>query len=288
MRSSPSSSSVLDRRSAQDFIVRLDADHPGFRDAAYRSRRDAIARAALEHQACEPAPTIDYEPEEDAAWQTILGALAPLHERLVATPMRRLDERLALSRDRLPQLAEVSELTEAATGFRLVPVAGLATPRAFLEALGEGLFPCTQYLRHHARPLYTPEPDVVHELVGHAASLLDERLTRLFRRWGRAAAVASDEELVAIGRVFWHALEFGAVREGGELRAVGAGLLSSCGELASFRSKAELCRWDLDRMAGTPYDPTDYQPRIFVASSWTEFLESLEGWPALRELLQRS
>lgn len=269
---------VLDPPVPQSSLVELDADHPGFRDPVYRRRREAIALRALEHEPGRPAPLVRYTRAEDEVWRRVLDALAPLHERFAAEPLRALLEELNLPRRRVPQLAELSRRTEAASGFRLVPVAGLARPRAFLEALGTGEFHCTQYLRHAARPLYTPEPDLIHETVGHVATLLDERLGGLQRRFGARVAGANEDEAERLCRLFWHALEFGAVRERGEVKAVGAGLLSSCGELSTFRDRAELRPWDLAEMAETPYDPTDHQPVIFVADSWDELLESFEDF----------
>ena len=268
---------VLDPPAPAGFLVELDADHPGFRDPTYRARRDAVARHALEHEPGTPATLLRYTGRELSVWRQVLTALGPLHERFVATPLRKLLAELNLPRRRVPQLAELSARTEAATGFRLVPVAGLAQPLAFLEALGRGEFHCTQYLRHHARPLYTPEPDLLHETVGHVATLLDGRLANLQRRIGKRVASAEPEEQQRLSRVFWHAVEFGAVLEDGRVKAVGAGLLSSCSELSSFCEKAELLDWDLELMAETDYDPTDHQPRIFVADSWNAWLESLEA-----------
>jgi phenylalanine-4-hydroxylase len=69
----------------------------------------------------------------------------------------------------------------------MLPVGGLISGRAFLSAMGHGVFLSTQYMRHHSVPLYTPEPDVVHELVGHAASLFHPGLVKLSRRFGEAA-----------------------------------------------------------------------------------------------------
>ena len=144
------------------------------------------------------------------------------------------------------------------------------TPREFMERLSERTFLATQYIRHASRPLYTPEPDVVHELVGHAATFCHPEFARLNRLFGKAADVADDERLSRIARLYWYTLEFGACREGRDVKVVGAGLLSSFGELGRFETACELRAFDPDAIASTKYNPTDYQKTLFVADSFAE------------------
>jgi phenylalanine-4-hydroxylase len=149
--------------------------------------------------------------------------------------------------------------------------------------LGRGVFLSTQYIRHHSMPLYTPEPDVVHELIGHATSFFRPEIVRLTRLFGEAALNADEETLRQLERVYWYTLEFGVAREGGDVKAYGAGLLSSFGELGRFASHAELKRFDLSEIARTNYDPTNYQKVLFVAPSFSEMEKRVGGW--LEEVL---
>ncbi len=258
-------------------LVALDRDHPGFRDAAYRARRDAIAASALAYRSG-PVPAVPYTEAEHGVWQQIWRALDPLHQSWAPRGFLVLHRRLALSRDRIPQLEEVNRRLVDVCGFRMQPVAGLIEPRAFLSRLADDHFLATQYIRHHSTPLYTPEPDVVHELIGHAASFTHPMIVELNRAFGRAARVATDAAVQRLERVYWWTMEFGALRENGALKAFGAGLLSSFGELGSFAERAALRPFDVDAMARTDYDPTDYQPQIFVADSWEEMYYELAEW----------
>ena len=155
---------------------------------------------------------------------------------------------------------------------------GLVKVRTFLSLLGDGVFPSTQYIRHHSRPLYTPEPDVVHELIGHMASLAHPGIADANRTMGRAARDASETELARLEHVYWYALEFGLCEQGGDLKAVGAGLLSSAGELGAIEDGPELRGWDLDAIAATPYDPTRMQPHLFVAPSFDRLTHDVIEW----------
>ena len=256
-------------------LVHLDPDHPGFRDPDYRLRRNAIARIALDYEAGTPIPDAPYSAEEHHLWQFIRAALAPQHQAHACAEYLACVERLGLSTDRIPQLSEVSAKVEAISGFRLEPVAGLVEPRAFLESLSDGVFLSTQYIRHHSAPLYTPEPDVVHELIGHAVLLADERIAELNRLVGGAVKCArSSEDLDRLARLYWFTIEFGVVHEGCEIKAYGTGLVSSAGELAAMRD-AELRPFDLEAASRQEFDPTTYQPLLFCADSFATMYETL-------------
>ena len=259
-------------------LVQLDKDHPGFRDEHYRQRRDFIARIAHEHHTGQPVPQAPYTEDEHGVWRHILNTLAPLHHELVCRELNAVQNTMQLNRSEIPQLAQINRTLEASTGFRMEPVAGLVTAKVFLECLADKVFLSTQYIRHHSRPMYTPEPDVVHELVGHAASLLHPDIVALCVAFGQRAKNADDATLTKLIRVFWYTLEFGALEEDGQIKAYGAGLLSSAGELTRYRTQADLRDWDIERIAHTEFDPTDYQPQIYVAPTFSKMVQDLMFW----------
>lgn len=262
----------------EEELVKLDPDHPGFRDPVYRARRNEIARLALEYREGDPPPPVDYKNEEQAVWRTVWENLKPLHERLGVREWRQGASELDLDTRWIPQLIEVNEDLKRSPGIEMLPVAGLISARGFLSTLGHGVFLSTQYMRHHSMPLYTPEPDVVHELVGHATSFFDPDIVRLSRLFGEAALRADAATLQKLERVYWYTLEFGVAQEGGEVKAYGAGLLSSFGELGSFKERARLEPLDLEKIARTPYDPTNYQKILFVARSFQEMVCRVGAW----------
>lgn len=259
-------------------LVQLDADHPGFRDPEYRSRRNAIARLALDYRGG-PVPEVDYTAAEQEVWRLVWARLDPLHARWACQELHEAARALPLDRREIPQLVQLNPRLQAAGGFEMLPVAGLVAARTFLTRLGEGVFLSTQYMRHPSAPLYTPEPDLVHELVGHAATLAHPELAGLSRLLGRAAARADEGGVLALERVYWFTLEFGVVQERGRPRALGAGLLSSVGEIERLET-APLLPWDLPRMADTPYDPTRFQPGYYQAPSFARLVDDVGGWAA--------
>ena len=66
--------------------------------------------------------------------------------------------------------------------------------------------------------------------------------------------------------MFWFTIEFGVLYEEGELRAYGAGILSSYGEIEEFRDM-EIRPIDFLEMGTIDYDITHYQPVLYAAES---------------------
>lgn len=267
-------------------LVELDRDHPGFRDPVYRARRNDIAGMAKAWEPGQPLPEIVYTSNENGVWKTALAELAPLHARYACAEFASAWPLIGFEPHHIPSFAAVNERVSIATGFRLEPVAGLASPSEFMSKLADGAFLATQYVRHHSMPLYTPEPDVLHELIGHAALLAHPTFASLNRLFGEATRRARPDEIDALIRVYWYTLEFGIVGTSGAYRVIGAGLLSSFGELGRFEREAEKRPFDIDAIAATSFDPTDYQNLLFVARDTDEVLTKLSSW--LGEMASRS
>jgi phenylalanine-4-hydroxylase len=255
--------------------VELPEDHPGFSDPAYRARRDAIAAISSSYEAGGAIPDVPYSEVENGVWRTVLTELDKLHEVYAARDFLTGVERLGLPRDRVVQLSEVTERLLETSDFRIAPVPGLVPTRTFYGSLADRTFMSTQYLRHESVPLYTPEPDVIHEIVGHGNMLANRDFADVYQLAGQASRRAETaESLDFFSRVFWFTLEFGVVWEDGELKAYGAGILSSYGEIQVFR-EAEVRPLDVPAMGTLEYDITKYQPVLYAADSSAHLLDTL-------------
>ncbi|MBW0271395.1 phenylalanine 4-monooxygenase [Nocardia sp. MH4] len=259
--------SPVTRERDGDVTVHLSADHPGVDDSDYRARRNAIAAMALDYQPGSPVPRIDYTDDEQRVWRIASAELARKHEIYACGEVREAAAALDLPRDHIPQLDEVSRLLAPLTGFSYVPAAGLVPLREFFGSFAERTFHSTQYIRHHSAPLYTPEPDAIHEIIGHANQIASPKFAALYETVGAAVArLETETALKFLADVFWFSMEFGVVREGDEIRCYGAGLLSSFGEIDEFRH-ARLRPLDVAAMGTIDYDITHYQPVLFCADS---------------------
>src|SRR3954447_9166489 len=259
-------------------VVHLGKDHPGFNDPQYRDRRNAIAHASMDWKHGDPVPVIEYADAENEVWRTVCRELPAKHAKYACRAYNEAVAALNLPTDRIPQLSEVSAGLRDLTGWGYVPAPGLVELREFLGSLGDKVFHSTQYIRHAAEPLYTPEPDLIHEVIGHGNTLAHPDFASVNEQAGRAAQrVESDDALQFLADVFWFTMQCGVVYEDGELKTYGAGILSSFGEIEEFRGM-EIRPLDFLEMGTLDYDITKYQKVLFAADSWQHMVDEVGGF----------
>ena len=203
----------------------VQTDYPGAHDEEYRARVTGLIDCA--RQSWPLIPTFEYSDAEHETWRLLSEVLTILQNRYSCKAFLQGRDLLGLSAGRVPQLDDVSAQMEATTGFMLAPVGGLLDKGEFLPMLAQKVMRCTPYLRHPGFPFFTPEPDIVHELRGHAAMFMHKPFVDLsvgIGKAARAAVDAGDEKLLdLIGLFYWYTVEYGLILEDGETKIFGAG-----------------------------------------------------------------
>jgi len=184
------------------------------------------------------------------------------------------------AKERIPRFDDVNEQLYRATRWEIVAVPGLIPEVPFFQLLADRKFPVTDWIRTPEEFDYIVEPDVFHDLFGHVPLLFNPVFADYVQRYGegglKAARLGACEML---SRLYWYTIEFGLIRESGGLRAYGAGILSSAGELPYAVHSPEPRRLPLElaRTMRTRYKIDSFQQTYFVIDSFEQLFELTEG-----------
>lgn len=259
-------------------LISLDPKHPGIHDPVYIQRRTNFYHLAREHRLTHRAASlVEYVQSEHAIWSHIYQKLEESHEKRACKIYLEGKKKLRLDGAALPQLKQLSERLQKQHQVALVPAEGLLDAREFFGYLADRIMPCTQFLRHGSDPEYTPEPDIVHDVLGHLPPLMDEEYAALMQLLGQASKKASPELMRHLEQIYWFAIEFGLIEEEGELKVFGAGLLSSYGEMEfCYSDQVSIKPFSIEDVINTPYDTTQMQKILFYISSFQELKKDIK------------
>jgi phenylalanine-4-hydroxylase len=216
---------------------------------------------------------------EHGVWDTLFARQLPYLGSRIVTPFLEGIPQLGLDQSGIPELDRLNQRLEPLTGWRCVSVPGLVPDDAFFAMLAERRFPIGNFIRSADSLDYLEEPDCFHDIFGHVPLLAHEPVARLMQAMGRLGVRAVAEgHAETISRLYWHTVEFGLAREGGEVKILGAGLASSFGE-AHFATEADVPRprFTLRDAAATAYRSDAFQPLYFVSDSLDSAAHALEA-----------
>ncbi len=261
--------------------LELEPGHPGLGDAEYIQRRKELFALCRKHRLVRlDPPLIDYNAEETRIWREVSPKLDELHGKHACQIYLNAKRELAITREEIPQLRHLSDRLRRETNMHLVPAEGALPYRTFYQYIGERGFPVTQFIRHGSHPEFTPEPDMIHDCLGHVPPLMNRDYAELLVLIGKAVSTTMNgEQVLALKRFSWFSIEFGLLEEAGETKVFGAGILSSTGEIPYSLFSPDVTRrpFETDVVINTDYDPSRMQNKLFIAPSFPFLRRELEG-----------
>jgi phenylalanine-4-hydroxylase len=216
-----------------------------------------------------------YTPEEHALYRRLFERQSKLVSSYACPEWIDAIARIEGASREIPEFAEISRKLRAATGWEIVAVPGLIPDDAFFTHLANRRFPVTVWLRRADEFDYIVEPDVFHDFFGHVPLLFDRVYADHLHEYGKGGLKAMRLDAVKmLARLYWFTIEFGLMRTSAGIRAYGAGLLSSGGELAYCVDDPRPRRlpFDLERMMRTEYQIDRYQDTYFVIDSFAQLM----------------
>ena len=260
--------------------LELEPGHPGIGDAGYVQRRAELFARCRQHRLARLGPPIiDYTAEETRIWREVTPKLHDLHDRHACSIYLEAKHTLGISSREIPQLRALSERLQRETQMHLVPAEGPLAYRTFYGYIAERGFPVTQFIRHGSHPEFTPEPDMIHDCLGHVPPLMNQDYAELLTLIGKAATATQNPlHVLALKRFSWFSIEFGLIEEVGGIKVFGAGILSSTSEIPFSVLSPEVTRrpFVTAEVVETDYDPSRMQDHLFVIPSYAWLREEAQ------------
>ncbi len=219
-----------------------------------------------------------YTEDQHAIWTDLVGRVLPALELHASRAWLEGFDIIGLQRDRLPDLESISARLEPRTGWNSTPVIGFLPAPAFFEMLAARKFPTTTWLRSWQSLEYTPEPDIFHDVFGHVPMHAHRVFADFLEHYGRVCAAVHDADILEkLGRLFWYTVEFGLIRENGEIKVYGSGLISSQAECRNVVSgHCAVHSFSLDEVLNTPVKVDELHKLLFAVESFDQIYEAMQ------------
>jgi phenylalanine-4-hydroxylase len=219
---------------------------------------------------------VQYSRDDNAVWAELYARQEKAVQGKACDEFVQGLELLNLPKDRVPQLGEINRVLKRETGWEVANVPALIPYGEFFQLLSEKRFPAATFVRTREELDYLREPDIFHELFGHAPMLTNPFFAKFTHAYGKLGLAANAEDRVYLARLYWFTLEFGLMRKPGQpLSIYGGGILSSIGETdyAINSAKAQRKRFDVLEALRTPYRIDIMQPLYYVIEDLRELDE---------------
>lgn len=227
----------------------------------------------------------NYTQEDFDVWKTLYQRQTELLKDTVSSEYLKALDLIGFRAERIPDFEEVAESLKPLTGWSLEVVPNISEQREFFNFLSQKRFTATCWLRSMEQLDYLEEPDMFHDVFGHVPLLSNQHYTDFFEAISFIALehIDNPKAIELLGRIYWFTIEFGLIRENGELKIYGAGIISSYGETKNCLSEStEKFPFDVSHIFNSEFRTDILQNRYFVIDSYEQLYNSI---PEIRKQL---
>ncbi|MPR32638.1 phenylalanine 4-monooxygenase [Salmonirosea aquatica] len=238
-------------------------------------------------------PYNKYTPADHAMWKKLFERQMEQLPHIASEAYLSGIEKVGFVADHIPNFAlDTNPRLRKLTGWEVYVVPGLIPHREFYQHLADRQFPASTWLRKPEQLDYLEEPDMFHDTFGHVPLLSNQAFCDFMANLSKVALRFIDDEdaLQRLSRLYWYTVEFGLIREKGELKIYGGGIISSPGESAyCLQQEVPKLDFDVAKLLQTPYHIDRFQDHYFVIDSYEQLFDSvpeIEGF--LENIAQNS
>lgn len=220
----------------------------------------------------------NYTEEDQKVWKILFDRQFPSLPKAATAEFLTGLEKVKFTEGRIPNFEETNKILRSLTGWEIYAVPGIVEDDLFFDLMANCKFPATTWVRKMSQLDYLEEPDMFHDVFAHIPLLANQAFVDFLQAISKFGQEWIDDEwaIHLLSRIYWFTIEFGLIRENGEVKIYGAGILSSSGETEfSLSDGPEHFEYDVDRILDTPYRKDKMQDKYFIIDSYEQLYQSI-------------
>ena len=221
----------------------------------------------------------NYTTEDQEVWKILFGRQWSNINKVATKEFVEGIPKIEFTEKAIPNFEETNKFLKELTGWQVAAVPGIVDDDKFFELLANRIFPATTWLRTKEQLDYLEEPDMFHDVFGHIALLTNQPFVDFLQGLAKIGLKHIDDQwaIHLLSRIYWFTVEFGLIREEGELKIYGAGIISSPGETAfSLSDEPEHFSYDVEAIIDSSYRKDTFQTKYFIIDDYEQLYSSLD------------
>jgi phenylalanine-4-hydroxylase len=212
---------------------------------------------------------MEYTAEQNKTWAELFRRQIPRVEQWACRDYLEGFARLALPHDEIPSVEYLNSKITPATGWEVVRTDVRYTDAdEWYRQFDQKHFLITDYMRSWDELDWTPEPDMFHDVFGHLPFMTLPHYARLQEMFAPAYL-----------RLAWFSTEFGLIRDDGDVKVFGTGLMSGGDEMEkAANGVTERREFTIDNVLTRDKAVNEQNEVLFVFDSISALSEELASW----------